>query len=958
MGAECLPLPATSRRVVATIHTRQKGKIAVGLYLDAEIINKLIEDLLQTGLYTAQYRGLLLAGIDAKYTAALTNRTSDLNQIRSDLVDMNQVRSLRSGEVPLATWLGNAASILKVSGRSEHRKFEEQQNNVIRASKSHLQANPESFFGFVPPLPNNYVKRQLVFNALEVMLRKAKGKYVGVFGLPGTGKTVLVSGLIKTSVAVHESFPGGVYWVYGASNETGNARISCQRQLYLQLNRDSNEFQVESWQEGLLQLQRASERSLAGMRPLVVVDDPPGADILPALQFSESALLLIICSNRSILDAKSVPKESVLNLVQMDKDEALELLRLWTEDELDKKRMPDAAIQMAELVGYHPLALAMAGAIVRVSITPQVAWQDLLDALRAEKIDVSHPVDDYPTADLSLVFRAALEALPLNLRARFSDLAMFPKDARISLEYMYRLWVPEEPRSIRQHVQTLLRRAMVQETGNETFVLHSLLRLYLRHSVDNFANCFQTVVSNIFPGVQAIRMAAQWGDLRAVESLIQGGENLNAADQHGFTALHVAAEFGHQQIVMALIDAGAQPNQASADGHTAIWVAAQNGHLETVRLLLTLGADPNAQNQEGFSPLHVAGQKRTVPMGPDFVPPSSQRNHVEVVSLLLSRGARVSLANSGQKSALYVAVRAGHSDVVRNLLLHAPLKDQETDPAETPLRMASRRGYTDIMRLLIDSGADVNWASPDDGATALHFACFYGQAAAVAILNDAGAKLNSRSRDGSTPLHVAAQEGHLEAVRAILAAGALVNELNSGRFTPLHSAAQHGHAGIVRALIEAGADSNLRSVELYTPLHLAVQAFDFDTVDALVRGHAQLNLHQRDGLAALHLAIIFRSRKTKSRQTTTTLSMSEAGFQFSGWIPPIVERLIEAHADVNLSGRDGMTPLHVAAQLDDDTSAAKLLAAGAKVDICDHNGQTALDLARKEKRTKIVALFE
>ena len=75
-------------------------------------------------------------------------------------------------------------------------------------------------------------------------------------------------------------------------------------------------------------------------------------------------------------------------------------------------------------------------------------------------------------------------------------------------------------------------------------------------------------------------------------------------------------------------------------------------------------------------------------------------------------------------------------------------------------------------------------------------------------------------------------------------------------------------------------------------------------------------------------------------------------------VPPIVERLIAAHPDLDIRGQQGMTPLHVAAMMDDDVSVAHLLAAGATRDLADDNGKTPLDLAREPGRPRARRVLE
>jgi ankyrin repeat protein len=85
----------------------------------------------------------------------------------------------------------------------------------------------------------------------------------------------------------------------------------------------------------------------------------------------------------------------------------------------------------------------------------------------------------------------------------------------------------------------------------------------------------------------------------------------------------------------------------------------------------------------------------------------------------------------------------------------------------TPLYLAARAGYADIIRKLVRAGANVNTAKDfgeQTGITALHAACAKGNRDAVLALLEANCELNPRSSDGGTPLHCACEFAHEDVV--------------------------------------------------------------------------------------------------------------------------------------------------------------------------------------------------
>ena len=137
------------------------------------------------------------------------------------------------------------------------------------------------------------------------------------------------------------------------------------------------------------------------------------------------------------------------------------------------------------------------------------------------------------------------------------------------------------------------------------------------------------------------------------------------------------------------------------------------------------------------------------------------------------------------------------------------LVQRRDDCAGDVVLEASRRGIADVVRALMDAGADVNEASTEwPYGTPLYRAAREGHEAVVKALIEAGADVNKADDDGKTPLYCAASNGHEAVVRALIDAGADVNKAEYEGKTPLLVAASDGHEAVVRVLIDSGAVVN------------------------------------------------------------------------------------------------------------------------------------------------------
>ncbi len=124
----------------------------------------------------------------------------------------------------------------------------------------------------------------------------------------------------------------------------------------------------------------------------------------------------------------------------------------------------------------------------------------------------------------------------------------------------------------------------------------------------------QDAYTRIKPGMNLLMQAAGEGDAAAIRRVLQAGENVNAADETGWTALMIAAVAVQPESVSAILEAGAQVNQRDDHRDTALIGAAsvRFGNLRTaaaiVGNLLAHGASVEATNELGESALMWAAR--------------------------------------------------------------------------------------------------------------------------------------------------------------------------------------------------------------------------------------------------------------------------------------------------------------------------------------------------------------
>jgi uncharacterized protein len=135
---------------------------------------------------------------------------------------------------------------------------------------------------------------------------------------------------------------------------------------------------------------------------------------------------------------------------------------------------------------------------------------------------------------------------------------------------------------------------------------------------------------------------------------------------------------------------------------------------------------------------------------------------------------------------------------------------------------AASLGRLDRLKQYLHDASAINSHSKD-GFTALHFACFFGQAEAARLLIESGAAVDAVAANPTQvmPLHSAASARNLEAARCLLEHGAPVNTRQQAGWVPIHAAAQNGDRPMVELLLKHHADPRLANDEGKTPAMVA-----------------------------------------------------------------------------------------------------------------------------------------
>ena len=322
-----------------------------------------------------------------------------------------------------------------------------------------------------PPLPANFIVRPRELAELRNSLLDTHTFAVVLTGMAGSGKTVLAQAVCRDE-AVQAAFPDGIAWLtFGRSKD-----------LFYLLREAGNAVgmpveEVASLEAGAYQLQNY----VRGRALLFVLDDVWDAlQIAPFVRGNPEKWKLLLTTRNA--DLATLVGARIVSLDILDRETSHQLLAMYAGVEVSK--MPLAADAVVEACGGLPLAIAIAGAMLRRDPS-QERWDALLRRLRTadlEKISAAFP--DYPHLTLMTAMQVSVDDLPAELRDRYIQMAVFPEGDFIPLQALEGVW-SLDPREVSETVAEFLDRNLVIGDDKGRVALHHVLMDYVRARAEN-----------------------------------------------------------------------------------------------------------------------------------------------------------------------------------------------------------------------------------------------------------------------------------------------------------------------------------------------------------------------------------------------------------------------------------------------------------------------------------------
>ncbi len=440
-------------------------------------------------------------------------------------------------------------------------------------------------------------------------------------------------------------------------------------------------------------------------------------------------------------------------------------------------------------------------------------------------------------------------------------------------------------------------------------------------------------------GASPAGRAIDSGNISGFRILCDNGLNLNFMEKGNDPLLIYAYRKNQKQIVKELIDRGASLSAKDIAGNTMLHAAAEKNDTAFFKSMQPGLYDLNLKNSTGKTPLMAAVEKGSTAFA----------------RLLLADKEHIDLNvkdNQGMSVLHYLAPLKGGDKLLAMIETSEAMVRQKDNTGRTPLAIAVNAGLTANASFFLLHGADAS--GEDQNGLELVVTGYEKSRSMLTLLLDNGADPDAANPDGKNLLFLAIEKSDLETLKLLIQKNININKKYlSGKYPLIHAIYKRNGA-IIRLLIDSGANTNIKDETGNTPLVAAVESKDVQVTDYLVRGGADVNVTNSAGKKLLVVAyeknsldifthLISGGAKVNELfdgQTMLHITVTANKLSF-------VTALIQGGADLNVKNRDGKTPLMVTAEKGFGNGAKLLLNASADFNVKDNAGETALFKAVK-----------
>lgn len=303
------------------------------------------------------------------------------------------------------------------------------------------------------------------------------------------------------------------------------------------------------------------------------------------------------------------------------------------------------------------------------------------------------------------------------------------------------------------------------------------------------------------------------------------------------------------------------------------------------------------------------------------------------------------------------AASFGRTEAVSEALASGVDVNAQNSNGWTVIHYAVMNGNPDLIRCVLEAGADPGARTPTDDQTAMGLAAACGKAAVIEQLSSSGMDVESPGKNDWTALHIAVKEGKAAAVEKLLSLGADIEARDIGQCTPLHLAAFYGERAIFERLLAAGAKLDVQDDGGSTVVHLVVKSFKHGiTSGSMTMTSQDGETHEFwfDG-TKVGVRVDGKEKKITKKVWEQMVEGRMAPWEKNKGLRKIVTIAFNKGLDPNLGNSVGCTTLHLLVEIGELALAKQAVKAGGDIKLLSEEKLSVLQVAAKNGQKAAVS---
>ncbi|EAY15454.1 hypothetical protein TVAG_252670 [Trichomonas vaginalis G3] len=526
-----------------------------------------------------------------------------------------------------------------------------------------------------------------------------------------------------------------------------------------------------------------------------------------------------------------------------------------------------------------------------------------------------------------------------------------------------------------------------------------------------------------------------------MEMLLKRGSKLSerSESQNQYNALHISIIYNHLPVVKFLIEKGIDVNETCKGKQTSLHLAAKEGNIEIINLILKNGGKKKAIDENGKMPYQIAEENKKKDAYPLLVPTESDDEDPIFNQSVASKQTdatydldddffaptyereQIKFDTTKDYTRAFTCIELNQEIKLKKIIEENEevLKYFEISSGNSLLHAAVLRENTQIIRMLLSYGADINARNVKTGQTPFHLAVMKGQAMKSLLINQGADDqindytgenpaqmqlryfnkdmenfnklmelliigtwketedfiksnvkvLNQRRKDGKKMLHIGAIFDNIKLVKLCLENGIRINSRDKEGNTALHYAAYYQNEEIAVYLMKKGAAGNFLNLKGMAPIHIAASRGYRILLESMIQ-KVGVDLESIDKETLLFFAIknhlyeIAKILLLRNANPNHISGKDESPLQVVVSLDVddttkklFIKLLLKMKADINLLNGKGQSPIFDCCFNGTPNVLKYMISKGATVNISDKNGNIPLHIAAQKDNTEICGVL-